>query len=243
MMGLLPSRRSVERKAARIERKTARKIRKAEARAVKTRAKVEARFDSRSRRKDHRRELKDQYRFRAKELKAEQKAAKKEAKAAIKVSEAEAKLVAAQAQADADARPFSPARVKRFLTVARLVSPIVAPIAYRAAVAGRAQLQELQATRVGVAPQKFAEFGGYGAPLQARIAAARDSITKLASLDDGAETRSFIAAMTERLDNLKVATDAAETMAPTQRKAAFQAVDQELLAIDADLLARLGVKR
>src|SRR5690606_17415900 len=101
-----------------------------------------------------------------KKLRAERKTAKQVAKAQEKVAKAETKKVAAEAKAVADARPLSPASVKRYLTVARLVAPIAAPIVYRAAVGARAQISALQAGRAGVSPEVLRQFSGHGAPLK-----------------------------------------------------------------------------
>ena len=60
--------------------------------------------------------------------------------------------------------------------------------------------------------------------------------------DPSADTDKFVAAIGTRLDNLAIAVDAAETMPSAQRRAAHASIDSELGAIDADVLARLGVR-
>lgn len=223
--------------------------RRAEAKALKKRAKIEAKFESKDRRKAARAQRKDDQKFRKKELELESKAAKKAAKAdrkaakaQVKVAEAETKTVAAKAKAAVDARPFSPASVRRYLTVARMVAPIVAPIAYRAAVAGRGRITTLQAERAGVAPDLLRQYSGHGAPLAARIASTRDALEKVSTQDTSHDSRAFTETIGKRLDNLAIAVDAAEAMAPGQRRTAHRAIDDELGAIDADILARLGVR-
>lgn len=219
--------------------------RRAEAKALKTKAKMEAKFEAKQRRKAEKRIRKDERKALNKELKAETKAVAKvdgkATKAQVKLAKAEAKTIAAQAKADADAKRFSPASVRRYLTVARLVAPIVAPLVYRAAVSARGELTRVQATRAGVSPELLGQFAGHGATLSARIATARSAVTQVTEHDSSAEARAFVDAMVNRLDNLAIAVNAAESMAPAQRRTAHQSIAGELEAIDADVLARLGV--
>lgn len=216
--------------------------RRAEAKALKTKAKLEAKFDAKHRRKEQKARRKTEHKYLQKDLKAERKTAKQLAKAQEKVVKAETKKVSAEAKAAADAKVFSPASVKRYLSVARLVAPIAVPIAYRAAVAGRAQLSALQASRAGVSPEVLRQFSGHGAALSARIATTRTALDKVVAQDTSADAKDFVAAMTQRLDNLDIAVRAAETMSAAQRRTAHQSIDDELVAIDADILARLGVR-
>ena len=222
--------------------RTRRAQRKAESKALKARAKLEAKLDAKERRKSHKAKLKDERKYRRKVEKDQRKTAKVAAKAQVKVVNAEAKASAAQAKAVADAKIFSPTSVRRYLTVARLVGPIVVPIVYRAAVGARAQITAVTANRAGVAPELLRKYSGHGATLSARIATSRSAIQRLADQDSTAEGKEFVAAMTQRLDNLAVAVDAAESMPTGQRRTAHQSIDAELSAIDADVLARLGVR-
>ncbi|MDL9935381.1 DUF6474 family protein [Gordonia sp. ABSL1-1] len=216
--------------------------RKAEAKALKAKAKLEAKFEAKDRRRAEKARRKAETKFHKKDLKAERKTAAKVAKSQEKVVKAETKKIATEAKVAADARRFSPASVKRYLTVARMVAPIVGPIAYRAAVAGRGQLSALQANRAGVSPEVLRQYSGHGASLSARIATTRTALGKVTATDQSADSPEFIAAMTKRLDNLDVAVQTAETMPAGQRRTAHQSIDDELGAIDADVLARLGVR-
>lgn len=216
--------------------------RRAEAKALKAKAKLEAKLQAKSHRKSQRSRRRAEDKFRKKELKQQAKAAKVTAKAHEKASKAETKAVLAKAKVDADAKKLSPASVRRYMTVARLVAPIVVPIAYRAAVAARGQVTELQARRAGVSADVLRQFSGPGASLSARVSGARAALDKVAAKDSSAEATAFVSAMATRLDNLAIAVDAAETMPPGQRRNAHQSIDKELTAIDADVLARLGVQ-
>lgn len=73
--------------------------------------------------------------------------------------------------------------------------------------------------------------------------AAESSVTEILSRKpDDAETQRFAAAIRERLGDLSTAVRAAEQMPQARRKAAHQAISSELDGVEADLLARLGVR-
>lgn len=223
--------------------------RRAEAKALKAKAKLEAKFESKERRKAAKARRKAEHKLRGKELKSERKKLKKGAKAErnatksqVKMAKAESKAVAARAKAAADAKRLSPASVRRYLMVGRLVAPIVTPVIYRAAVAARGRLATIQADRAGVSPDVLRQFSGHGATLSARIATTRTALDKVAAQDSSADSTAFVDAMRSRLNNLAIAVDAAEAMASGQRRTAHRAIEDELGAIDADILARLGVR-
>lgn len=231
--------------ARRAERKAEAKIRKAEEKALKTRVRLEAKVSAHEERKRHKKALRDEHKYRKKAHKAERKTAKANVKAQEKVAAVEAKSLAAQVKASEKAAEkqalLSPAKVRRYLSVAKLVAPIAGPILYRGAIAARSEITALQARRAGVPAELLTQYGGPSAPLRARIDAARESAAKVAAQDPSGEGRAFVDAMTTRLDNLVVAADAADTMPPSQRRAAQRAIGNELSAIDNDLLARLNV--
>jgi hypothetical protein len=56
-----------------------------------------------------------------------------------------------------------------------------------------------------------------------------------------AETKQFVAAITERLGDLSAAVTAAEHMPVPRRRTAHAAIAEQLDGIDADLMARLGL--
>lgn len=235
-MGLLSSMGS-----KRAQRKADTKIRKAEEKVIRTRAKVQAEAESRESRKAAKRQLKDEHKYSKRSHRQDRKTIKATGKVQRKTAAAEAKTIAEQAKAEAAAAFFTPAKMKRYLTVARMVAPVVAPIAYRAAINARSQVTAVQAHRAGVPPSLLTQYGGPSATLRARIAACQETAGQVGALEQSAEGRDFVATMNSRLDNLKVAADAADTMPPQQRKNAQRAIDNELTAIDNDLLARLNV--
>ncbi|SIS21460.1 DUF6474 family protein [Williamsia sterculiae] len=229
-MGLFTSKRT--------SKPTGRKARKAqlkaEAKAIKARAKLEAKLGD----KTHRKALKD-------DRKQELKLAKQGAKIQEKQDKARVKVAEENAKAAADGKALSTARVKRYLQVAKLVAPVLAPLAYRGATLTRAQLTAFQANRAGVPIEEYGKFSGHGAALSARIAAAQRSLDRLvADQKDaaaGAEAKVFAQTMRTRLQELSDAVQTAEHMPSARRKGAHRAIERELGGIDADLLARSGV--
>lgn len=242
-MGLLSSR-----QVRRAERKAEAKIRKAEQKALKTRVKLEARVGALEEKKRHKKALREEHKYLKKAHKAERKttktgikAQKETVKSQEKAAAAEAKSLATQQKAAEKQGILTPAKVRRYLTVGKMVAPIAGPILYRGAIAARAEITAMQARRAGVPAALLTQHGGPSAPLRARIDAARTTAQKVAAQESTDEGRAFVDAMGKRLDNLVVATDAADTMPPSQRRAAQRAIGNELSAIDNDLLARLNV--
>ncbi|MFT3660555.1 MAG: DUF6474 family protein [Gordonia sp. (in: high G+C Gram-positive bacteria)] len=243
---------SSSRKAKRVERKAEAKIRKAEEKALKTRVRLEAQVNAHEEQRRHKKALREEHKYAKKAHraerktaktanKAEQKTVKATAKAQERAAAAEAKATAAKAQAAQNAGLLQPAKIRRYLTVAKMVAPIAGPLIYRGAVAARAEITALQARRAGVPAELLTQYGGPSAALRARIAGAQNSADKVAELDGTPEGKAFVETMRTRLANLVVASDAADAMPPTQRRAAQRAIGNELAAIDNDLLARLNV--
>ena len=80
------------------------------------------------------------------------------------------------------------------------------------------------------------------AQIFARIAGAEQSLRTLTEKKPkDAETKQFVAAITERLNDLAAAVTAAERMPTARRRAAHASITEQLDGIDADLMARLGV--
>lgn len=213
------------------KRRKSRATRRAEARALKHKAKLEAKLAA----KNEARQIKSEQRAEARALKAQLRAQQKSDRTARKV--AEAQLKAAQ-----EGKLLSPTRIRRALTVTRLLAPVVVPVGYRVAIAARGYLDERRADRLGVPLAQLGQFSGHGAQLSARIAGAERSLRLVVEKNPkDAETKQFAAAITDRLSDLSAAVAAAENMPSTRRKAAHAAIAEQLDGIDADLLARLGV--
>ena len=170
------------------KRKT-RATRRAEARAIKAKAKLEARLAA----KNEARRIKADHRAETKALKAQLRSQRDSDRAAVKVAET-------QLKAAKEGKLLSPTRIRRVLTVSRLLAPIVVPLVYRAAIAARGFVDERRADRLGVPLSQIGQFSGHGAQLSARIAGAEHSLALVAEKKPkDAETKQFVAAITERL--------------------------------------------
>ncbi|HZQ30296.1 MAG TPA: DUF6474 family protein [Mycobacterium sp.] len=212
-------------------KRKSRATRRAEARALKRRAKLDARYAARN----EKRRIRSAERAAEKALRAQIKAQRESDKAALKV--AETNLKAAR-----EGKLLSPTRIRRMLTVTRLLAPIVVPVAYRVAIGARGWFDERRADRLGVPVGEIGQFSGHGARLSARVAGAEQSMRLVAEKNPkDAETKQFVAAIKQRLTDLSAAITAAENMPPARRRAAHAAISTELDGIDADLLARLGL--
>ena len=212
-------------------RRKSRATRRAEARAIKARAKLEARLSA----KNDVRRFKAEQKAQARALKAQLRAQRESDRAALKVAETELKAVR-------EGKLLSPTKIRRALTVSRLLAPILVPLAYRASIAARGLIDERRADRLGVPLTQLGQFSGHGAHLSARIAGAEQSLRTLTEKKPkDAETKQFVAAITERLNDLAAAVTAAERMPSARRRAAHASITEQLDGIDADLMARLGV--
>lgn len=217
-----------------VKRRATRATRRAEARAIKTKAKLEAKLAA----KNEIRRAKAGHKAEARSLKAQLRAQRDSDRAAVKVAET-------QLKAAKEGKLLSPSRIRRVLTVARLLAPVVVPLAYRGVIAARGLLDERRAARLGVPLPQLGQFSGHGAQLSARIAGAERSLrlveAKPAEAGASAENKQFVTAITERLGDLAAAVDAAENMPAARRRGAHAAIAAQLDAVDADLMARLGI--
>src|ERR1700685_3020513 len=212
------------------KRKT-RATRRAEARAIKARAKLEAKLSA----KNEVRRFKAAQRAETKALREQLKARRNSDQTALKVAETKLK-------ATREGKLLSPTRIRRLLTVSRLLAPILTPLIYRAAIAARALIDQRRADELGVPLAQIGQFSGQGAELSARIAGSEKSLRMVQDKKPkDTETKQFVSAITERLTDLSVAVTAAENMPATRRRAAHSAILSQLDGIEADLMARLGL--
>jgi hypothetical protein len=213
------------------KRRKSRATRRAEARAIKTKAKLEARLAA----KNDARRIKNEAKHQTAAIKAGLKAQRESDQAALKVAEAQLKTAR-------EGKLLSTSRIRRALTVARLLAPIVVPVVYRAAISARGALDQRRADKLGVPLSQIGQFSGVGGALSARIAGAVQSLRRVADKKPkDPEAKQFVAAITDRLGDLSAAVAAAENMPTARRRAAHTAIADQLDGIDADLLARLGL--
>jgi hypothetical protein len=212
-------------------KRKSRATRRAEARAIKSRAKLEAKLAA----KNEARRLKGDRRAAEKALEAQIKSQRDSDRTALKVAEAELK-------AAREGKLLSPTRIRRVLTVSRLLAPILTPLIYRAAMAARAIIDQRRADQLGIPLAQVGQFSGHGAQLSARIAGSERSLRVVQEKKPkDAETRQFVAAITERLTDLSAAVTATENMPTARRRAAHDAISSQLDGVEADLMARLGL--
>ncbi|MDC8984766.1 DUF6474 family protein [Mycobacterium marinum] len=212
-------------------KRKSRATRRAEARAIKARAKLEAKLSA----KNEARRIKSAQKATDKALKAQLKAQRDSDRAALKVAET-------QLKAAREGKFLSPARIRRTLTVSRLLAPILAPVMYRAAIAARGLLDQRRADQLGVPLAQIGQFSGHGAQLSARVSGCERSLRIVQEKKPkDAETKQFVSAISERLSELSAAITAAENMPAQRRRAAHSAISSQLDGIEADLMARLGL--
>lgn len=212
-------------------RRKSRATRRAEARAIKAKAKLEAKLAA----KNETRRIKRDDKRQAAAIKAGVKAQRDSDKVALKVAET-------QLKAAREGKLLSASRIRRVLTVTRLLAPVLVPILYRASITARGFADQRKADRLGVPLSQLGQFSGAGGELSARISGAERSLRQVAEKKPkDAETKQFVAAVTERLTDLSAAVTAAENMPTARRRSAHAAIAEQLDGVDADLLARLGV--
>ncbi|HEY2206521.1 MAG TPA: DUF6474 family protein [Pseudonocardia sp.] len=149
----------------------------------------------------------------------------------------------------AESKPVvTPSNAKRAIAVGKVLAPVLAPIAMRAAAVARGAWDERKARRLGVAPGELKNFSGKGGALHARIAGVGGSLAELRAGSHGvtageraAEVNAFVAGAEPRLVDLSAAVRAAELMPADRRRAAHRAVSAELDQLEPQLLRLLGV--
>jgi hypothetical protein len=212
-------------------KRKSRATRRAEARAIKARAKLEARLWA----KNEKRRIKAAEQAAQKALHAQVKAQKESDRTALKIAESELKAVR-------EGKLLSPTRIRRTLTVTRLLAPVLAPLIYRAAIAARGAIDQRRADQLGIPLAQIGKFSGHGARLSARVAGAEQSLRAVQEKKPkDPETKQFVTAISERLSDLSAAISAAENMPTQRRRAAHAAISSQLDGIEGDLLARLGL--
>ncbi|MGP4018567.1 DUF6474 family protein [Saccharopolyspora sp. 5N708] len=153
---------------------------------------------------------------------------------------------AAKAMKKGEHGHITPGNAKKVIGVVKVVGPVLAPIAIRAASAVRERYDRMRARRLGVPVDELGTFTGRGAALHARIAgdtnALRDLRTQSAGGDEAKlAAEQFTERTALRLAQLTSAVRAAERMPTQRRKSAHRAVHTELGQIEDELLTRFGV--
>jgi Family of unknown function (DUF6474) len=213
-------------------KRKSRATRRAEAKAMKAKAELEARLKA----KTDLKRIAAEERSQVKALRAQIKAQRDSDRAAVKVAQT-------QLKAAREGKLLSPSRVRRVLAVSRILTPILVPLTYRASMTVRGLLDERRADKLGIPLHQVGQFSGQAGELSARIAGAERSLRAVAEKNPkDSETAQFVSAMTDRLKELATAITAAEYMPADRRRVAQSAIAEQLDGIDADLMARLGIR-
>lgn len=213
-MGMLKSIRRA-RKQARVQSKA--QIRAAEARARKF-AKHEAKADYRTAK------LLDKAEKRL--LKEEQKGLKRKRKHEKDLAKAHLKRI--------EEAGITQKKAKNFIGAARVLIPIVLPLAYKALTSAQQNQIDNRAAKMGLTPQDLARHSGRGAELKARIESLRTSVDNTDTLPTG-----FAGDARVRLADLDQAVRNAEHASPEQQRLTHNSIEQELT----DLAAEINAKR
>lgn len=117
---------------------------------------------------------------------------------------------------------FNKDQVKRWTGAARLLTPLLIPLAYQAVTSGREKADEFRARRLGVSAEELSRHTGHGAALKARIEGVRHTISE-SEVSSG-----YLHDAEARLDELANAVDNAEYMTPEQRRRAHSAIGRDI---------------
>ncbi len=190
---------------------------------------------------------------------ADRKVAKAAAKADASARKAEAKashaaekgrlksetLAAKQAERERRAREWNAKKVQRYLGMAKVLAPLLAPYAMAAAGSLRHRLDDHRSRRLGVSPDELGGYSGPGGRLHARLSRIARTITELredGTVDRDQAAKRFADETEPRLHDLAAAVRAAENMPAARRKAAFRTVSADLDRLEVRLLDHLGVR-
>lgn len=164
---------------------------------------------------------------------------KKAAKALLKADKQTAKAIK-----KGEFGTVTPGNAKKVVGIAKIVGPLLLPVALRAVSTVRESYDRSRARKLGVPVDDLGKFTGHGASLHARIAGDSVALRDLREQSTGEErghARTYADQAEARLAQLTSAVRAAERMPSPRRRSAHRAVDQELSRIESELLTRFGV--
>jgi hypothetical protein len=220
----------------RTRRTSRRALRKAHTKTLRAQAAAEKKFHAKAGRKS------DKLADRAAK-KASSGARSVRAKATTAAAELSTKAQKKARKAELKAkRKDATATARSYLGVTKVLAPVLAPFAYKAATAIRGQVDARRAQSIGIGVEQLGEFSGHGAALSARIAGLEPALAQMEPTHLAPGDVEFRETTTARLAELSTAVHAAERMPTPRRKAAHRSVAVDLDRIDAELLQKLGVR-
>lgn len=191
-------------------------IKKAEAQARKY-AKEEAKADQRTL------ELLDKAEKRL--LKEEKKGLKQKRKHEKELAQAHLKRI--------NESGFTKKKAKNWVGAARVLAPVVLPLAYKALTSRQQQQLDDRAASLGLSAQDIARHSGRGAELKARIDSLRSNLHHGANVPRG-----FADDARVRLADLEQAVRNAEHASPEQQRLTHNAIEQDLTELAAEINAK-----
>lgn len=230
---------------ARHAAKLNRKAQKADAKAAKREQKHQHKLEM----KEAAGRVRSEEKLSKKELKLDNRAIKraeklrkaqaKDEKKALKAKQRHQTKMAEKILEQQRSAGFTKDKAKSWIGGARLLVPVLVPLAYRAITAIQNREQSSSAHKFGVSADDAARHQGHGAPLLARIEATRASLKSL-SISKKHGVDGFIKDAKSRLDIMTDAVSAAEKMTPEQRRRAHHSVTAELDALDRQIISELN---
>lgn len=121
-------------------------------------------------------------------------------------------------------------KVKNFTGAARVLVPVLLPLAYKALTASQQRNLDNRAAGLGLSSQDIARHSGRGAELKARIDAIRANLERDSNLPKG-----FTEDARVRLADLDQAVRNAENASPVQQDLAHNAIEQDITDLAAEV--------
>ncbi|WP_342318624.1 DUF6474 family protein [Corynebacterium mayonis] len=121
-------------------------------------------------------------------------------------------------------------KAKNGIGAARILIPVLAPLAYRALTSYQQKRIQSRANSMGLTTQDLARYSGLGAELKARIEAIRDNVKHNEELSN-----SFRNDLEVRLSELDLAVRNAEHMNPQQQRLAHDSIDREITELTREI--------
>ena len=180
--------------------------------------------------KEDKKQLKRSAGVASKERKEDQKIAKAGRKHEYQMAEMELKKI--------DAAKFGQKDAKRWLSVAKTLTPVLVPLLYK----GVSQLGAKSPGTAADARSAGIQASGPGAALAGRAVRLQQTVDRLDGERRDEKTREYCAGARARLKDLLTAIDQAETTPTSERREVHKAISGELDRINRDTLARLGVR-
>ena len=130
---------------------------------------------------------------------------------------------------------FTQKKAKQWVSAARVLVPVLLPLAYKALASFQQGQVNNRAAGLGLTSQDLARHSGRGAELKARIDAVRQNVEQSDKLGDGFKGDARV-----RLDELEQAVRNAEHANPEQRRLAHNSVNDDLNQLSAEVHEKLS---